>query len=92
MMRKKTSSWSGLGGVRPIVVRSLGAGSDKGETELRLPLRRFFGLCGPCVVVVCLFWRYCAGLDLSSFPCVYLAFALSHLCLRPRKICRKDTQ
>ena len=34
------------GGVSPIVVRSLGAGSDKGETEARLPLRLFGGLCG----------------------------------------------
>ena len=43
VMRKKASSWSGLGGGEGIAVRSLGAGSDKGETELRLPLRLFFG-------------------------------------------------
>ena len=55
----------------------------KPSTELRLPLRRFFGLCGPCVVVLCLSWRCCVGLPLSSFPCLYLAFALSRLCLRP---------
>ena len=31
------------GEVGPIAVRSLEAGSDKGETELRLPLRLFVG-------------------------------------------------
>ena len=41
---KKGLVLEGLGGgLGPIVVRSLGAGSDKGETELRLPLRLFFG-------------------------------------------------
>ena len=43
-MRKKASSWEVLGDpYTPIVVRSLGAGGDKGETEARLPLRLFFG-------------------------------------------------
>ena len=42
-MRKKASSWKVLGGVRPIAVRSLGAGSDKGETGRHLPLRLIGG-------------------------------------------------
>ena len=41
-MRKKVSCWKVKGGVEAIVVRSLGAGSDKGETELRLPPRVVF--------------------------------------------------
>ena len=40
-------AWS-WGGVEAIVVGSLGAGSDKGETELRLPLRLFFGFVKFC--------------------------------------------
>ena len=80
-------SW---GGVRGNPVRSLGAGSDKGETELRLPLRRFFGLCGPYEVVLCLSWTYFAGLSLSSFYDLYLAIPLSRLCLRPR-LCHQCT-
>ena len=73
-------SW---GGVDPIDVRSLGAGGDKGETELRLPLRLFFGLCGPYVVLLWLSCGSCVAFSLSALPCLCLAFALSCLCLRP---------
>ena len=65
------------------VVTSLGAGSDKGETELRLPLRLLFGLAGPYVVLLWLFCGSCVGLSLSALPCLCLAFALSCLYLRP---------
>ena len=81
---KKSDAKKGLvlvgleGGVGPIAVTSLGAGSDKGETELRLPLRRFIGLCGPYVVVLCLSWRYCV----LAFLChLFLVFILPLLCL-----------
>ena len=62
-----------------IAVRSLEAGSDKGETELRLPLRLLVGLCGPYVVLLWLSCGSCVGLSLSSLPCLCLAFALSCL-------------
>ena len=52
-MRQKASSWPGLGGgVMAIVVGSLWAGGNKGETGLHLPLCLIGGL-GVVVVVVC---------------------------------------
>ena len=56
-MRKKASSCKVLGGVVPNPVTSLGAGGDKGETELRLPLRLFLGFvkfCSCCLAGLCL--------------------------------------
>ena len=56
------------GGVHPIVVRQLWPGSDKGETELRLPLRLLFGLCRLYIVLL---WLSCKSL--VAFCCFFLS-------------------
>ena len=53
--------------MRAIAVRSLGAGSDKGETGLRLPLRLLFVLAGLSLEGLCnVFVLFCVCLFLSQ--------------------------
>ena len=67
------------------MVRSLGAGSDKGETELRLPLRLFFGFVKFCFCCLAGLWLPFVVDALSS--CVVFVFRIvfgvvSHLFCR----------
>ena len=64
----------GLGGVETIVVRSLGAGSDKGETELRLPLRL---LCGLHNLFVVLLWFSYRSLIVLCCRCVVVCLVFT---------------
>ena len=59
-------SWGGVGAIGG---GSLWAGSDKGETELRLPLRLLFGLCGVF-----------GGHFRSSLPCFCLSLLRRFKC------------
>ena len=45
-MRKKPRLGRSWGGAPYDLVGQLGAGGNKGETDLRLPLRLLVGLCG----------------------------------------------
>ena len=58
---------------------SLGAGSDKGETELRLPLRLFFGFVKFCFCCLAGLWLlFVTGVVLR---CVVIAVSVVWLCV-----------